>query len=186
MGRISWEIRQQEKGVKQMSGIKARLMKPTGLEWFDGSFKIAAEVWKFICHEYKNKAADQSKSKGERTRADIPKRYWETHAVPLHKLSRKIIRKVRKAYQSYPVTPELVKKRKKHLKNALDCCFAIYDELRLTLDEMPNLDANKTNGICDALEKEIAFLSKERRNVRLVNQGEKKTGHEPTNPAPKG
>ena len=157
-------------------------MKPTGLEWFDGSFQIAAEVWKFICHEYKNKAATPGKDKGERTRADIPKRYWETHAVPLHKLSRKIIRQCRRAYQNYPITPEQVKKRKKHLKKALDSCFAMYDELRLTLNEMPSLDANKMNGICAALEKEIEYLSKERKNVRLMNQGEKR----PTeNPPPK-
>lgn len=167
-----------------MSNIKSRLTKPTGLEWFDGSFKIAAEVWKFICHEYKNKAATASvpdKPKGERTKGEIPKRYWETHAVPLHKLSRKIIRQCRKAYQAYPINPEMVKKRKKHLKKALDYCYAIFDEMRLTLDEMPQIDPNKMNGICDAAAKEIDHLVKARKDVRLIGQGEKNRN---PNPAP--
>lgn len=168
-----------------MSSIKARLTQPTGLEWFDGSFKIAAEVWKFICHEYKNKAAAKEtpdKTNGQRTRADIPKRYWETHAVPLHKLSRKIIRQCRMAYQAYPVTPKLAKKRKKHLKKALDLCYALFDEFRLTLDEMPQLDANKLNAACDAAMKEIDYLTAARKDVRLPRQGEKT---KPQNPTPK-
>ena len=168
-----------------MSGIKARLFKPTGLEWFEGAFTVAVEVWKFICHEYKNKSSAKNtpeKTNGQRTRADIPKRYWETHAVPLHKLSRKIIRQCRKAYQAYPTDPKALKKRKKHLKKAMDQCFGMYDELRLTLDEMQNLDANKLNNLCDALMNEIEYLKIARRSTRIVGQGEKGN---PKEPAPK-
>ncbi|MBR3740963.1 MAG: hypothetical protein IKN04_11015 [Clostridia bacterium] len=171
-----------------MSNIKARLVTPTGIEWMDIPFSLAAAVWKFIRGEYKNKAAAKTvpgTAKGERGMADIPKRYWETHAVPMHKITRKIIRQCRKAFQAYPVTPELVKKRKKHLKKAFDLCFALFDEIRLALNEFPELDANKFNEIDGLLNKEIEALRKGRKDTRLVNQGQKNPPHESQkNPAP--
>lgn len=39
-----------------MSNLKARLMKPTGLEYHDLAFEIDREIWNFIKHEYKNKS----------------------------------------------------------------------------------------------------------------------------------
>ena len=151
-------------------------MAPTGIEWMDIPFSLAGAVWKLIRNEYKNKASTRTKpgtQNSERGMGDIPKRYWETHAVPLHKLSRRIIRQCRKAFQAYPISPEAVKKRKKHMKKAMDLCFAMFDEIRLTLNELPDLDANKFAEISDWLNKEIEALKAGRKNTRLLNQGQK-------------
>ena len=51
-----------------MSNLKARLMKPTGLEYHDLAFEIDREIWNFIRHEYKNK----SRGNGE---GALPVRY---------------------------------------------------------------------------------------------------------------
>lgn len=164
-----------------MSSIKARLMQPTGIEWMDIPFALAGAVWKFIRGEYKNKASARAKpgtQNSERGMGDIPKRYWETHAVPMHKLTRKIIRQCRKAYQAYPVTPEAVQKRKKHMKKAMDLCYSLFDEIRLTLNELPDLDANKFNEIDNLLNKEIDALRTGRKNTKLLNQGQKGTSAE--------
>ena len=174
-----------------MSSIKARLMQPTGIEWMDIPFTLAGAVWKFIRGEYKNRASARAKpgtQNSERGMGDIPKRYWETHAVPMHKLTRKVIRQCRKAYQAYPVTPEAVQKRKKHMKKALDLCYSLFDEIRLTLNELPDLDANKFNEIDNLLNKEIDALRTARKSTKMLNQGQKGTSAEgsaqPTNQTP--
>lgn len=169
-----------------VSNVKARLMKPTGVEWMDIPFSLAGAVWNFIRHEYKNKSSVEAKPgtrNSERGMGDIPKRYWETHAVPLHKLSRKIIRQCRKAFQAFPISPESVAKRKKHMKKAMDLCYAMFDEIRLTLNELPGVDANKFNEINDLLNKEIDALKTGRKNTQLLNHGQNGP-NKPENPTP--
>ena len=71
-----------------MSGLKARLVKPTGLEFYDLAIAINTAIWNFVKFEFKNKAAKDAGDKrkdSEKTVSAIPTRYWQTHAVPLHR-----------------------------------------------------------------------------------------------------
>ena len=78
--------------------------------------------------------------------------------------------------------------RKKHMKKALDLCYSLFDEIRLTLNELPDLDANKFNEIDNLLNKEIDALRTGRKNTKLLNQGQKGISAEgsaqPTNQTP--
>ena len=73
-----------------MSNIRARLMKPTGLEFYDTAYEIDKEIWNFIKHSYKNKTEG------------LPVRYWQTHAVPLHDTCWEMISEIKKANSIYP------------------------------------------------------------------------------------
>lgn len=42
-----------------MSNCKARLMKPTGLEFHEVAYEIDYEIWNFIKHELKRKTKGQ-------------------------------------------------------------------------------------------------------------------------------
>ena len=57
-----------------MSNIKARLMKPTGLEFHETAFEIDREIWSFIKHEYKNKGKDGA--------GNLPVRYMKAPPPP--------------------------------------------------------------------------------------------------------
>ena len=95
-----------------MSGIKARLMQPTGLEFFDQAFEIDKEIWNFIKFEYKNKSsaeAGDKRQKMEKTVSSIPSRYWQTHAVPLHLECWRLISKISMANSIYPTNEEELK-----------------------------------------------------------------------------
>ena len=47
-----------------MSSIKARLMKPTGLEFHDTAFELDREIWNFIQHEYARSVSDNENGQG--------------------------------------------------------------------------------------------------------------------------
>lgn len=83
-----------------MSSIKARLMKPTGLEFHDTAFELDREIWNFIKHEYKNKSKNEN--------GELPVRYWQTHAVPIHRNTDQYF------HQLFGVWPNHRKGGKKH------------------------------------------------------------------------
>ena len=139
-----------------MSNIRARLMKPTGLEFYDTAYEIDKEIWNFIKNAYKNKTAG------------LPARYWQTHAVPLHNECWKMIGKIKKANSIMPPwTEDTCRERRRLQQEAIGHTQTIYELLRLTLNEIEGLDANKLGKACDLLEKETDLLRKWRNATRV-------------------
>jgi len=124
-----------------MSNLKARLMKPTGLEYHDLAFEIDREIWNFIRHEYKNK----SKGNGEGT---LPVRYWQTHALPLHQECWRLISKITYANSIYPTTQEELDTRRRYQQEAIG-----HNE-----NEIPSIDANKLNRAVELIIQESKLL----------------------------
>ena len=92
-----------------MSGLKARLVKPTGLEFYDLAIAINTAIWNFVKFEFKNKAAKDAGDKrkdSEKTVSTIPTRYWQTHAVPLVEAGREMIHEITLANSSFPIITE--------------------------------------------------------------------------------
>ena len=127
-----------------MSNLKARLMKPTGLEYHDLAFEIDREIWNFIRHEYKNK----SRGNGE---GALPVRYWQTHALPLHQECWRMITKITYANSIYPTTQEELDTRRRYQQEAIGHNESLLQLMRLTLNEIPSIDANKLNRAVERL-----------------------------------
>ncbi|MBR3429018.1 MAG: hypothetical protein IKG87_02850 [Clostridia bacterium] len=139
-----------------MSGIKARLMKKTGLEFYDTAYEIDKEIWKFIKGNFKGKTEG------------IPVRYWQTHAVPLHEECWHIIAAIKKANSIYPpYTEETCKMRKRLQQEAIGHVETLYEMLRLTLIEIEGIDANKLNTVLELMSSEVELLRKWKSSTRI-------------------
>ena len=144
-----------------MSSIKARLMKPTGLEFHDTAFELDREIWNFLKHEYKNK------SKGENG-GELPVRYWQTHAVPIHRECWRLISEITYANSIYPTNNEELQERRNHQQNAIGCCYNLFQLFRLTLNEIPNIDANKLTNALALIDKEAELLRAWKRSSKIM------------------
>ena len=139
-----------------MSNIRARLMAPTGLEFYDTAYEIDREIWRFIKNAYKNKTTG------------LPARYWQTHAVPLHEECWKLIGSIKKANSIMPpYNEDTCRERRRLQQEAIGHTETIFELLRLTLMEIEALDANKLTAVCDLLEKEAKILRNWRSSTRV-------------------
>lgn len=143
-----------------MSSIKARLMKPTGLEFHDTAYELDREIWNFLKHEYKNKSKD---SHGE-----LPVRYWQTHAVPIHRECWRLISEITYANSIYPTNEEELRERKNHQQNAIGCCYNLFQLLRLTLNEIPSINADKLTNALVLIDKEAELLRAWKRSSKIM------------------
>ncbi len=160
-----------------MSGIKARLMQPTGLEFFDKAFEIDKEIWNFIKFEYKNKSsaeAGDKRQKMEKTVSNIPSRYWQTHAVPLHQECWRLISKISMANSIYPTNEDELKERRKYQQEAICHNMNILQLLRLTLTEIPSINANKLNTVIGLIKQENTLLRAWKRGSKILNDKQAK------------
>ena len=161
-----------------MSNLKARLVKPTGLEFYDMGIAINTAVWNFVKHEFKNKAskdAGDPRPNSEKSTGSIPTRYWQTHAVPLMDAARSLMEEITLANSNYPVTnDEALKDRIQHQQNAIGHNAWIATLLRLTLNDIPGISANKVETI-------LALTKQENKLLRAWKSASRKQ-----NNAPKG
>lgn len=144
-----------------MSSIKARLMKPTGLEFHDTAFELDREIWNFIKNEYKNKSKNEH--------GELPVRYWQTHAVPLHRECWRLIAEITYANSIYPTNDEELQERKKHQQEAIGCCYNLFQLLRLMLNEIPSINADKLGPALALINKEADLLKAWKRASRITS-----------------
>ena len=100
----------------------------------------------------------------------IPKSWRFTHAVPLCKSAKRLVRHTRKAYNRYPNTAKNVRKRKKFLQKAIDDCFDIVDDLQELKDVGLPINLNRFKKVADMLEAEIGLLRGVKNNTRLTGK----------------
>lgn len=145
-----------------MSGLKARLVKPTGLEFYDLAIAINTAIWNFVKFEFKNKAAKDAGDKrkdSEKTVSAIPTRYWQTHAVPLVEAGREMVHEITLANSSFPIiTEDDLRSRLQHQQNAIGQNAWIATLIRLTLNDIPSIDANKAETILALTKQENKLL----------------------------
>ena len=143
-----------------MSSIKARLMKPTGLEFHETAYKIDKEIWNFLKHEYKNKA-----SNGDGT---LPVRYWQTHAVPIHRECWRMISEITYANSIYPTDQNELAERRKHQQEAIGCCYNLFQLIRLMANEIPSVNLDKLAVALDLIDRECDLLRAWKRSSRIM------------------
>lgn len=156
-----------------MSGIKQRLFEPTGLEFHDKAYEIDKAVWDFIRFEFKNgstKAAGDKRKNSEKAVSNIPTRYWQTHAVPLHRECWQLIVSITMANSIYPSTEEDLAERRKYQQDAIGHNANIFQLLRLILTEIPSVSANKVIKIAELAAQENELLRAWRRSTRLTKE----------------
>ena len=124
-----------------MSKCLARFMQPTGLEFHDTAFKIDSEIWNFLTHEIKRKMKSQE--------GQLPIRYWQTHAVPLHQKCWELIEAISEAEDIYPVTETDLEEQRRCFQRAIGCCGTLLRYIELLHNELPQIDINK---LANALE----------------------------------
>ena len=130
-----------------MSNIKARLMKPTGQDFLDVAYDVDREIWNFLKHTFK------------KATGGIPARYGQTHAVPIHQECWEMIGAIKQANSIYPpYTEATYTKRRELQQSAIGHLQTLYDYLKLTLNEIESIDANKLNNAFDLMEKEDKIL----------------------------
>ncbi len=143
-----------------MSSIKARLMKPTGLEFHETAYKIDQEIWNFLRHEYKNKSKTEDGS--------LPVRYWQTHAVPLHEECWRLISEITYANSIYPIDQQELDDRKHHQQNAINCCENIFQMIRLTANEIPSINLDKLTVALELIDKECKLLRAWKQSSKIM------------------
>ena len=142
-----------------MSNIKARLMKPTGLEFYDTAYEIDKEVWRLVKSNFKHNTEG------------IQARYWQTHAVPLHNICWELIGKIKQANSIFPpYTEETCNERKRLQQEAIGCVETLFELLRLTLNEIDGLDANKFTHLLDLLDKEAKLLRAWKNSTKVTKK----------------
>ena len=152
-----------------MSNIKARLMQPTGLEFHETAYEIDREIWNFIKHEYKNKGKDGA--------GNLPVRYWQTHGVPLHRECWRMIAEITYANSIYPTDEAELSERKRHQQQAIGCCQNLFQLLRLTLNELPNINADRLANALSLLDREADLLRAWKRSSKLMVDHKSDAGH---------
>ena len=160
-----------------MSGIKQRLMQPTGLEFHEKAYEIDKAVWDFIRFEFKNRSTKEDGDKrknSEKYVSNIPTRYWQTHAVPLHRECWQLISSITMANSVYPATEEDLAERRKHQQDAIGHNANILQLLRLILTEIPSVSANKVSGIAELVTQENDLLRAWKRSSRILGQKKEK------------
>ena len=143
-----------------MSNIKARLMQPTGLEFHDTAFEIDKAIWDFLKHEYKNKNKDEQ--------GNLPSRYWNTHAVPLHAECWNLITMITYANSIYPMNEEELYERKRYQQEAINCCQSLLQLIRIMLVEIPTIDANKLANALTLIDKECDLLRSWKNSSKIM------------------
>lgn len=143
-----------------MSNIKARLMKPTGLEFHDLAFEIDKEIWNFIKNEYKKKTKSEE--------GNLPVRYWQTHGVPLHRECWAMIGKITYANSIYPTNKEELSRRKAYQQEAIGHCQNLLQLIRLTHNEIPSININKLSNALDLIVKECDLLRSWKRSSKIM------------------
>ena len=133
-----------------MSNCKARLMKPTGLEFHDVAYEIDYEIWNFIKHELKRKTKEQE--------GNLPVRYWQTHAVPLHQECWALVGSISKAMSVYPSDLEKLKRQNGHFQDALEHNETLLQLIRLINNEIPEIGINKLDKAMELIVRESRLL----------------------------
>ena len=148
-----------------MSSIKARLMKPTGLEFHETAYKIDKEIWNFLKHEYKNKASNKDGA--------LPVRYWQTHAVPIHRECWRLISEITYANSIYPTDMNELAERRKHQQEAIGCCYNLFQLIRLMANEIPSVDLDKLAVALDLIDRECGLLRAWKRASKIMSDNPK-------------
>lgn len=136
-------------------------MKTTELEFHDTAFELDREIWNFIKNEYKNKSKNEH--------GELPVRYWQTHAVPLHRECWRLIAEITYANSIYPTNDEELQERKKHQQEAIGCCYNLFQLLRLMLNEIPSINADKLGPALALINKEADLLKAWKRASRITS-----------------
>ena len=160
-----------------MSNLKARLVKPTGLEFYDVAVRINTAVWDFVKFEFKNKAskdAGDARPNSTKGTSTIPTRYWQTHAVPLIEAARDMMHEITMANSLFPVmNDDDYRRRIAHQQNAIGHNAWIATLLRLTLNDIPTIDANKVETMLALTKQENKLLRAWKNSTKQRNKAPK-------------
>ena len=135
-------------------------MKPTGLEFHETAYKIDKEIWNFLKHEYKNKASNAGGA--------LPVRYWQTHAVPIHRECWRMISEITYANSIYPTDQNELAERRKHQQEAIGCCYNLFQLIRLMANEIPSVNLDKLAVALDLIDRECDLLRAWKRSSRIM------------------
>lgn len=136
-----------------MSGVHARVRKPSELEFQKIALELQVRLTKYVMNDKR-----------------VPKKWRYNIGNDIIKTSANMVKHIIAANSSFPIDEETLKVRKYHQAQASNACLTLQNQLMVMIQCIPSAKPSTLEYIAKLLTKEYDLLGSWKKSTKIINK----------------